>query len=424
MGIADRSDDEARGGNKWLESAERYRDDLARLLRDLIAIPAESCREEARCRRLKQELESLGFDQVFFDPLGTVVARIGNGPKVLLMDGHIDTVGVGDPESWDHDPFEGKFENGEIWGRGAVDELPGVVCMAYGAKLLMDRGIPEDLTLYLTASVMEEPSEGLGPDSFLAHFEELGWPRPQGVVLGEPTDLAIYRGQRGRLEAVITLHGRAAHGAQPDLGVNALYRAAEVLADLQRLSDRLGSDPFLGPGTLVASDVECATPSRNAVPDLVRIFVDRRLTLGESPEQALEQLRSLPSLAGGAEGVDPGTVEVVGHRAKAWTGQEVRQEKIYPTWVVPESHDLVTGMAGAVEDVLGHEARIGCWSFSTNGVSTMGRHGIPTVGFAPGLEDLAHTTEERVAVDDLVKATAVYARMSERFARHGSWDAS
>ncbi len=421
MDNADRSDDvRSAGAVEWLESAERYRDDLVRLLRDLIAIPAESCREEARCRRLKQELDRLGFEQVFFDPLGTVVTRIGNGPKVLWMDGHIDTVGVGDPASWEHDPFVGKFENGEIWGRGAVDELPGVVCMAYGAKVLMDRGIPDDLTLYLTASVMEEPSEGLGPDHFLDYIEELGWPKPQAVVLGEPTDMAIYRGQRGRLEAVITLHGRAAHGAQPDLGVNALYRAGEVLADLQKLSGQLGSDPFLGPGTLVASDVECATPSRNAVPDLVRVFVDRRLTLGETPEQALEQLRSLPSLSRDVEGVGPGTVEVVGFQAEAWTGREVRQEKVYPTWVVPESHDLVTAAAKAVEDVLGHPPSIGCWSFSTNGVSTMGRHGIPTVGFAPGLEDLAHTNRERVAVDDLVKATAVYARMSEQFARRAS----
>ena len=396
--------------SEWLAAAEVYRESLIRLLRDLIAIPTESCREEARCRRLKQEFETLGFDEVFFDPLGTVVARIGRGSRVLLMDGHIDTVGVGDPASWDHDPFAGKFEGSEIWGRGAVDELPGVVCMAYGAKVLMDRGVPDNLSLYLTASVMEEPSEGLAHNHFFAHLEALGWPQPQGVILGEPTNLAIYRGQRGRLEAVITLPGKAAHGAQPELGDNALYRAAKVLTDLQRLSSELGTDPFLGPGTLVASDLECATPSRNAVPDLARIFVDRRLTSGESPEQAMAQLRGLPSLG-------DGTVEVVEFEAETWTGRKVHQEKVYPTWIVPESHGLVSGMAGAVKDVLGRRAELGCWSFSTNGVSTMGWHGIPTVGFAPGLEDLAHTTQERVAVDDLVRATAVYARMSEVFSR-------
>ena len=393
--------------NEWLSAASAYRDDLVKLLRDLIAIPAESCDEEKRCRLVEGVYRDLGFDEVFIDELGTVVGRLGNGPKILMMDGHIDTVGVGDRAAWNHDPFEGKLDAGKIWGRGAVDELPGVACMAYGAKVLQDRGLPEDLTLYLTASVMEEHCEGL------AHLDLLGrqgLPKPHAVVLGEPTDLEVYRGQRGRLEACITLRGRAAHGAQPDLGENALYHAGKVLADLESLAQDLQDDPFLGKGTLVASDIECATPSRNAVPDLVRIYIDRRLTRGETAEQALDQLRSLPSLGSGE-------VTVVEFKTETWTGKAVRQEKIYPTWVLDRDHELVQLVTRATEDVLGQTPGSGRWSFSTNGVATMGRLGIPTVGFAPGQEDLAHTTEEWVEVEDLVRATAVYARIAERFAR-------
>ena len=75
---------------------------------------------------------------------------------------------------------------------------------------------------------------------------------------------------------------------------------------------------------------------------------------------------------------------------------------------MPEDHSLVQGMADAVAAVTDDPPRISRWSFSTNGVATMGRHGIPTVGFAPGREELAHTTEEHVRVDDLVTATAVF----------------
>jgi putative selenium metabolism hydrolase len=171
----------------------------------MIAIPAESGREGARCERVRQEYERLGFDDVFFDRLGNVVARIGQGPLKILMDGHIDCVGVGDPAAWAHDPFQGKLEDGRIWGRGAVDELPAIACMAYGAKILGERSVPDGVTLYLTASVMEESCDGY----CLLHLIEKEGIRPDVVVLGEPTDLNVYRGHRGRMEATITTRGKS-----------------------------------------------------------------------------------------------------------------------------------------------------------------------------------------------------------------------
>jgi putative selenium metabolism hydrolase len=151
----------------------------------------------------------------------------------------------------------------------------------------------------------------------------------------------------------------------------------------------------------VVSNIECTTVSLNAVPDSARINIDRRLTAGESADAALDELRSLPHL-GDAE------VELLSYDEVSWRGERARQEKFFPSWVLPEGHPLVRGVAEAVESVLGSPPTVSRWSFSTNGVATMGRHGIPTVGFAPGLEELSHTTGEWVAVDDLVRATAVY----------------
>jgi putative selenium metabolism hydrolase len=384
-------------GRAALEAARRFETDVVRFLRDMIAIPAESRREDERCERVRQEYEKLGFDEVGFDRLGNVVARIGDGPFTILMDGHIDCVGVGDTDAWEHDPFEGKLEDGKIWGRGAVDELPAIACMAYGTSIARSRGLPENVTLYLTASVMEEDCDGY----CLLHLIEQEGIRPDVVVIGEPTDLGVYRGQRGRVEATISSKGRSSHAAHPEEGINALYKVAPIISDIEALNDRLPSDDFLGKGTVVVSNIECTTVSLNAVPDSARINIDRRLTAGESADAALDELRSLPHL-GDAE------VELLSYDEVSWRGERARQEKFFPSWVLPEGHPLVRGVAEAVESVLGSPPTVSRWSFSTNGVATMGRHGIPTVGFAPGLEELSHTTGEWVAVDDLVRATAVY----------------
>lgn len=392
-------------GSAALESAARHEGDIVRFLRDMIAIPAPSLDEGERCRRILAEYERLGFDEARIDGLGNVVARIGHGPFTILMDGHIDCVGVGDPDAWDHDPFAGKLEDGKVWGRGAVDELPAVACMAYGMSIALARGFPEDVTVYLTASVMEEDCDGY----CLLHLIENEGIRPDVVVIGEPTDLGVYRGQRGRVEAVISTRGVSSHAAHPDEGVNALYKLAPVLRDIEALNDRLPADSFLGKGTVVASYLECDSASLNAVPAAARLFVDRRLTAGETPEQALAELRGLP-------GIGDATVELLEYDETSWTGERARQDKIFPAWVLPEDHPLVGGVADVVTEVTGEAPRISRWGFSTNGVATMGRHGIPTVGFAPGLEELSHTTEERVSVRDLVTATAAYSLMPETLA--------
>ena len=389
-------------GSETLEAARSYEQQLVRFLRDLIAIPAESGTEGDRCERVLQEYENLGFDEVFFDGLGTVVGRIGTGAFKILFDGHIDCVGVGDVGAWAFDPFAGKHEDGEVWGRGAVDELPAIAGMAYGAKILKDRGVPEGISLYLTASVMEEDCDGY----CMRHLIDNEGIRPDAVVLGEPTALAVFRGHRGRMEATITTRGVSAHGAHADRGVNALYKMAPIISDVEALNETLAEDDFLGKGSIIVSFIECTSPSLNAVPDSARIYIDRRLTIGETVESAMAELRALSHL-GDAE------VELLTYDAVSWRGTRAQQDKYYPTWVLEEDHSLVQGVADAAEEVLGTRPEISRWHFSTNGVATMGLYGIPTVGFAPGREELAHTTQERVSVEDLVKATAVYSLIPE-----------
>jgi putative selenium metabolism hydrolase len=389
-----------------LEAARKRESATVGFLRELIAIPAESRRERERCERVAREYEALDFDEVFFDELGTVVARVGRGPLTLLMDGHIDCVGVGDPASWEFDPFEGRHADGLIWGRGAVDELPAIAAMAHGAAIARDRDLLGGVTLYLTASVMEEECDG----ACLLHLIEQRGIRPDAVILGEPTNLDVYRGHRGRLEATITTRGVSAHGAHASRGVNALYAMAPIISDVEALNGRLADDEFLGRGSVIVSHVECTTPSLNAVPDSARITLDRRLTVGETVDTALAELAALPHL-GDAE------VALRHYQGVGWNGGHVSQDAYFPTWVLEEDHPLVGGVAAAAGTVLGRPPEISRWSFSTNGVATMGRLGIPTVGFAPGREELAHTTEEHVSVEDVLTATAVYSLIPNVLAR-------
>jgi putative selenium metabolism hydrolase len=389
-------------GQQALTAARHDEARIVRFLRDLIAIPAESCKEQARCERVHAEYRSLGFPEVYFDGLGSVVAIIGAGPFSIMFDGHIDTVGVGDPTAWQHDPFAGKLEDGKVWGRGAVDELPGIVCAAYGVKQLVERGLPAGVRIVLVASVMEEDCDGYP----LMHLIEREGLRPDVVVLGEPTNLDVYRGHRGRMSVEIITKGVSAHGAHCERGVNAVYKMAPIIADIEAKNRTLQTDEFLGKGTITVSWIDCKSPSFNAVPDEARIVIDRRLTVGETPEKAIAELRGLPHI-GDAE------VRVLDYQATSWRGLAARQEQVFPTWVLPEAHALVQGVAGAADAVLGRRPAISRWVFSTNGVATMGRLGIPTVGFAPGREELAHTTGEWVGVEDLITATAAYSLIPE-----------
>ena len=384
-------------GQEALEAARRYENDIVAFLRELIAIPAESGKERARCERVKAEYEKLGF-AASFDGLGSVLGRVGDGPFTILMDGHIDCVGVGDPAAWAYDPFAGKLEDGKVYGRGAVDELPAIATMAYGMKLLAERGLPAGVQVVLCASVLEEDCDGLP----MMHLIETEGVRPDVVVLGEPTNLDVYRGHRGRMSIEVLTRGVSAHGAHCERGVNAVYKMAPIVADIEALNARLAHDDFLGKGTVTVSWIDCTSPSFNAVPDGARIVLDRRLTAGETPELALEQVRTLPHI-GDAE------VRVLQWTGAGWTGLAAHQEQVFPTWVLPEVHPLVQGVAAAATAVLGARPVISRWTFSTNGTATMGRLGIPTVGFAPGREELSHSTGEWVAVDDLIKAAAVYA---------------
>ena len=265
------------------------REDLIQFLREIVAIPSMNSQLKEVGERVSQEMNKLGFDEVRFDKMGNILGRIGNGKRVIVYDSHIDTVGVGDPSEWNWDPFKGKIEDGILYARGACDEKASTPGMIYGLAMARDLGLLDGWTAYYFGN-MEEWCDGIAPNTFVEVDPKV---KPDFVVIGEPTKMLVYRGHKGRLEMKVTSKGKSAHAASNHLGDNAIYKLLPVIAGIRDLEPKLGDHEFLGHGKITVSDMHVQTPSINAVPDEAVIFIDRRMTFGETKEKVRAQVEAL-----------------------------------------------------------------------------------------------------------------------------------
>lgn len=442
--------------NKIKDTAQNYEKAMTKFLRDLVRIPGESCGEEGKINRAAQEMRDLGFDRVVIDPMGNLLGYMGTGKTLIAYDGHIDTVGVGNLDNWTFDPYEGYENEQEIGGRGTSDQEGGIVSAVYGAKIMKDLGLLDGYTILVTATVQEEDCDGLCWQ-YIIHE---GGVKPEFVVITEPTDGGIYRGQRGRMEIRVDVKGVSCHGSAPERGDNAIYKMADILQDVRCLNEnelnendlnenknenKLEGDSgssvkglvkmldekynpqwqearFLGRGTITVSEIFYTSPSRCAVADSCSVSLDRRMTAGETWESCLEEIRALPNVKKYGGDVK---VSMYQYDRPSFTGCLYPIECYFPTWVIPEDHPATKAMIEAYTNLYGQE-RIGPevtikmrkarplldkWTFSTNGVTIMGRNNIPCIGFGPGAEAEAHAPDEKTWKADLVTSAAVYAAL-------------
>ena len=428
------------------KAAQAYGPDMTRFLRDMIAIPSESCEEKGVAHRIAEEMKKLGYDKVEFDALGNVIGWMGSGDKIIAIDSHIDTVGIGNRANWTADPYEGYETDDIIYGRGGSDQEGGMASAAYGAKIMKDLGlIPEGYKIMVVGSVQEEDCDGMCWQSIVNEYfkgPEDARDQIEFVISTEPTDGGIYRGHRGRMEIRVDVHGTSCHGSAPDRGDNAIYKMADIIAAVRALNNN-GCDEstdikglvkmldpkynpehfedarFLGRGTCAVSQIFYTSPSRCAVADSCAISIDRRMTAGETWESCLDEIRNLPAAKKYGDDVK---VSMYMYDRPSWTGEVYETEAYFPTWINKETAPHVKALVDAHKAMFGDE-RIGCepsmdkrtgrplcdkWTFSTNCVSIQGRYGIPCVGFGPGAESQAHAPNEVTYKDDLVTAAAMY----------------
>ena len=380
----------------------QYSETIVSFLRELCAIPSMDSQIGPVGERAQAEMRKLGFDAVWFDSMGNTVGRIGNGPRILLYDSHIDTVGIGNPDEWEWDPFIGKIDNGRFYARGACDEKGSTPPMIYGLKIAKDLGLLDGWTAYYFGN-MEEWCDGIAPHALVEH-EGI---RPDYVVIGEPTKMQVYRGHKGRVEIEVIARGRSAHAASNHLGDNAIYKVLPLIEGVSKLEPQLGDDPFLGPGKITVSDMKVSTPSINAVPDQARVYIDRRVTFGETAEGAVAQVRALVAEALLKSGDI--TVEMMKYAEPSYTGFVFPVDKYFPAWALDEQHPFVQAGLQASRLIGLPERPASKWNFSTNGIYWMGKAGIPSIGFGPGEEETAHTTQDSVLLADVIKAAGFYA---------------
>lgn len=426
---------------KIKEAAQGYEKDMTAFLRDIVKFPGESCGEKAHIDRIAEEMHKLDFNKVEIDPMGNVLGYMGTGKTLIAFDAHIDTVGIGNTDNWTFDPYEGFESETEIGGRGTSDQLGGIVSAVYGARIMKDLGLLSDkYTVLVTGTVQEEDCDGLCWQ-YIINEDKI---RPEFVVSTEPTDGGIYRGQRGRMEIRVGVTGISCHGSAPERGDNAIYKMADILQDIRALNENDAADSqkikglvkmldpqynpeweeanFLGRGTVTCSQIFYTSPSRCAVADSCAISLDRRMTAGETWESCLDEIRMLPSVQKYGKDV---TVSMYEYARPSYTGLTYPIECYFPTWVLPKDHKVTTAIETAYTHLYGG-SRIGPaeaidmrrsrpltdkWTFSTNGVSIMGRNGIPVVGFGPGAEAQAHAPNEKTWKQDLVTCAAAYAAL-------------
>ncbi|MCK6622146.1 MAG: YgeY family selenium metabolism-linked hydrolase [Calditrichaceae bacterium] len=392
--------------NPILKLAQSLKAEVAQFLREIIAIPSLSSREGAVIQRIKAEMEKIGFDEIRIDGLGNLLGRIGGGRRVVAIDSHCDTVDVGNPDLWEVDPFKGDFRDGIIYGRGACDLKGGLASSLYAGKILKQIGMPDDVTLWISCTVQEEDCDGLCWKYIIEEEKFI----PGAVLLTEPTNLNIYRGQRGRMEIKVKTEGLSCHGSAPERGVNAVYKMAPIIQEIEELNTRLKDDPFLGKGTVTISEIQSTSPSLCAVADSCTIHLDRRLTAGETIDTALEEIRSLPAFRKAQA-----KVWLEQYAVPSYTGKVFPMQKYFPTWVLEEHHPLLQTAVESYRELFNANPLVDKWTFSTNGIATMGLHGIPTFGFGPGKEEHAHSPYEQIPVEHLVKAMAFYAGFVRNF---------
>ncbi|MHA1155708.1 MAG: YgeY family selenium metabolism-linked hydrolase [Candidatus Heimdallarchaeota archaeon] len=391
--------------NKFVESSKK---EIVSLLQKLIQIPSTTGNEGEIIQFLEKEMKAIGFDEVYVDQMGNLIGKIGNGPRILAIDGHVDTVEIGKQEYWKFDPLKGIEQNENIYGRGACDQKGGIASALMAVKILKKIGIPDLLTIYFVASVHEEPYEGANWQFILENSEM----HPNAVLLTEPSNLSISIGQRGRIDIKIKVKGLSSHGAEPDIGINAIFKMNPIIAELEEFHKNMPIDPIFGKGSLTITEIKSTSVSLNAVADSCTIHIDRRLGSEETLDKVIDEIRNLKSVID-AEA----EVFVPEYEVKSYKNHSYGIIGFYPCWIMDKSHRLVQSAKSAFEYQFGKQPQIGTWRFSTNGVATKGRNDIPTIGFGPGEEKLAHTYEEHVPIEHLLKASEFYIAFMLEYAK-------
>ena len=382
---------------------EERKEALIGCCQQLIRCQSYSGEEANAAACLTDALKKLGFHDVITDKYGNIIGHIkGQRPgKKILFDGHIDTVPVTDVSKWNDDPFAAVVHDGKIYGRGASD-MKGSVSAMISAAAYFAQDTAGDFAgdIYVAGVVFEECFEGVASRSVSNIVN------PDYVVIGEASELNIKRGQRGRAEIVVETYGKSAHSANPKEGINAVYKMTKLIERINQLEPTV--QPILGEGILELTDIKSSPyPGASVVPEKCSATYDRRLLVGETRESVLQPVKDIITELEKQDPEFKAAAYYAKGQEKCYTGDFIEGERFFPGWLYDEKDEFVQAALAGLKGV-GLQPEVTQYSFCTNGSHYAGEAGIKTIGFGPSKENIAHTVNEYIEIDQLNKAAEGY----------------
>ena len=382
---------------------EEQKNEVIELCQNLIRQKSYSGQENLAAQVLKDFFVEKGFDSIDVDAYGNIIACMkGNIPgKKILFDGHIDTVPVTDPTVWKYDPFGAEIHDNKIYGRGASDMKGAVAAMACAVSNFA-HGCNKNYAgeLYVVGVVHEECFEGVAARSVSAKIN------PDYVVIGESSNLNVKIGQRGRAEILLETFGVPAHSANPEKGVNAVYKICHLIEKIRSLTPT--EHDVLGKGILELTDIKSSPyPGASVVPEYCSATYDRRLLVGETRESVLAPLQKLLEEEMKLDSKLKAKVSYACGEENCYTGAVIKGERFFPGWLFDQKEDFVQSVVNELH-TLGFDPEITQYQFCTNGSHYAGEAKIKTIGLGPSLESLAHTINESIEIDQLLKVAECY----------------
>lgn len=387
-----------------------FKQEVINLCQDLIRKSSYSGHEQNVADILKTYMQKNNFDKVFTDKYGNIIGCIkGNrpGPKILF-DGHIDTVPVANELEWTYPPFAAEIHDDKIYGRGTSDMKGAVAAMCVAAKYFKeDFGNDFAGELYIAGVVHEECFEGVASREVSKNI------KPDYVIIGEASNLNIKIGQRGRAEIIVETFGKSCHSANPEKGINAVYKMAKIIEAINTLEPP--HHEILGDGILELTDIKSSPyPGASVIPDYCRATYDRRLLVGETKESVLAPIKKLLEEMMAKDSTLKVKVSYSVGKEKCYTDNEITGERFFPGWLYDKNDEFVQKAYVQLKNN-GFNPEITQYNFCTNGSHYAGEAHIKTFGLGPSKENLAHTANEYIEINQLIKAVQCYYNMNIAF---------
>jgi acetylornithine deacetylase/succinyl-diaminopimelate desuccinylase-like protein len=341
---------------------------------------------------IEQNLRPLGgaLRRPEYDGLQSLLCDWGDRSQKsrLLLVGHTDVVPPG--ESWQTPPFCLVRQDGLLTGRGVCDMKGGIAAFVAALRVVRRSGGLSDTPVSLIVTGDEE----VGSERGMVPLLRDGHVRGAWAICGEPTDLAIFTGNRGVIWLRIEISGAGGHAGFAHALHNPVHQAADIVTKLHSLPLTMRDNRFEPPEpSLSVTWIQVAgEPVTNIIPDAVSLGIDRRLIPGEEPKEAIAQIQAILD-------------QMVTGRFEA----RIVIDRAIPPYVTDPAEPLVAAAQRAVLDV-GRPASLGT-DAAADDSSWLGNAGITTVLLGPGEPLQAHATGEAVRARDLRDAIEIYARL-------------